>query len=114
VSDGSLRSERLGSRGPLIGRAIPSAPGKVGLSGRRARAPSPVTVRLLLWVVEGSILRLLEQHGSLAYEQIAAHLGRPPDAVRNALTGLRERGLIDVLSVGDYRAKRPAPRRTGD
>jgi predicted ArsR family transcriptional regulator len=58
------------------------------------------TARLLLRAVEGSILALLEQHGSLGYEQIAAHLGEPPDAVRNALTGLRERGLIDVLSVG--------------
>jgi predicted ArsR family transcriptional regulator len=49
----------------------------------------------------GSVLALLEQHGSLAYEQIAAHLGRPPDLVRNVLTDLRARGLIDVLSVGE-------------
>jgi predicted ArsR family transcriptional regulator len=42
--------------------------------------------------MEGSILELLEQHGSLAYEQIAAHLGAPPDAIRSALQGLRERG----------------------
>jgi predicted ArsR family transcriptional regulator len=50
--------------------------------------------------VEGSILALLEQHGSLGYEQIAALLRKSPDAVRNALTGLRDRGLIDVLNVG--------------
>ena len=51
--------------------------------------------------MEGSILELLEQHGSLAYEQIAAHLHERPDAVRNALTDLRDRGLVDVLSVGE-------------
>jgi predicted ArsR family transcriptional regulator len=51
--------------------------------------------------MEGSILALLEQHGSLAYEQIAAHLHEPSDAVRNALVSLRDRGLVDVLSVGE-------------
>jgi len=51
--------------------------------------------------MEGSILALLEQHGSLADEQIAAHLHEPPDAVRNALTDLHKRGLVDVLSVGE-------------
>jgi predicted ArsR family transcriptional regulator len=51
--------------------------------------------------MEGSILELLERHGSLAYEQIAAHLNEPPDAVRNALADLRERGLVDVLTVGE-------------
>ena len=51
--------------------------------------------------MEGSILELLEQHGSLAYEQIAAHLHERPDTVRNALTDLRDRGLVDVLSVGE-------------
>jgi hypothetical protein len=28
--------------------------------------------------MEGSILALLEQHGSLGYEQVAAHLGERP------------------------------------
>jgi predicted ArsR family transcriptional regulator len=51
--------------------------------------------------MEGSILALLERHGSLGYEQIAAHLNEPPDAVRNALVSLRDRGLVDVLSVGE-------------
>ena len=51
--------------------------------------------------MEGSILALLELHGSLGYEQIAAHLDEPPDAVRNALSGLGDRGLVDVLSVGE-------------
>ena len=51
--------------------------------------------------MEGSILELLEQHGSLAYEQIAAHLHERPDAVRNALADLRDRGLVNVLSVGE-------------
>jgi predicted ArsR family transcriptional regulator len=50
---------------------------------------------------EGSILELLEQHGSLAYEQIAAHIHEAPDSVRNALARLRDRGLVDVLSVGE-------------
>jgi DNA-binding transcriptional ArsR family regulator len=50
--------------------------------------------------MEGSILELLEQHGSLGYEQIAMLLAKPPDAVRTALPLLRESGLIDVLTVG--------------
>jgi predicted ArsR family transcriptional regulator len=50
--------------------------------------------------MEGSILALLEQHGALAYEQIAAHLREAPDAVHTALVGLRDRGLVHVLSVG--------------
>jgi predicted ArsR family transcriptional regulator len=49
--------------------------------------------------MEGSILELLEPHGSLAYEQIAAHLGVPPDQVRNELAGMHERGWVDVLKV---------------
>ena len=51
--------------------------------------------------LDRSILAVLEEHGSLAYEQIAAHLQERPDVVRNALTNLRDRGLIDVLSVGE-------------
>jgi predicted ArsR family transcriptional regulator len=51
--------------------------------------------------MERSILELLERHGSLAYEQIAAQLLEPPDVVRKALTSLRERGLVGVLSVGE-------------
>ena len=51
--------------------------------------------------MEGSILELLEQHGALAYEQITAHLHERPDKVRNALADLRDRRLIDVLSVGE-------------
>jgi predicted ArsR family transcriptional regulator len=50
--------------------------------------------------MEGSILELLEQHGSLGYEQIAALLQEPPDAVRNTLASLRDSGLVDALSVG--------------
>jgi predicted ArsR family transcriptional regulator len=51
--------------------------------------------------MEGSILELLERHGALGYEQIASLLGKPPDAVRNALADLRDRGLVDVLAVGE-------------
>jgi predicted ArsR family transcriptional regulator len=54
--------------------------------------------RYALGGVEGSILELLEQHGSLASEQVAAMLRQPPDSVRNALNGLRERGLVDVVA----------------
>lgn len=50
--------------------------------------------------MEGSILELLERHGSLAYEQIAALLSKPSDAVRNLLTDLKERGLVDVVALG--------------
>ncbi len=55
--------------------------------------------------MEGSILTLLEHHGSLAYEQIAAFLQERPDAVRNALSELRDRGLVDVLAVGELVGK---------
>jgi predicted ArsR family transcriptional regulator len=51
--------------------------------------------------MEGSILELLEQHGSLGYEQVAAHLHEPADEVRNVLSRLRDRGWVDVLSVGE-------------
>jgi predicted ArsR family transcriptional regulator len=51
--------------------------------------------------MEGSILEVLEQHGSLGYEQIAALLQEPPDAVRNMLASLRDREFVDVLSVGE-------------
>ena len=51
----------------------------------------------------------LERHGSLAYEQIAALLGKPPDAVRNLLMVLRERGLIDAVMIARRdEAERPA------
>ena len=50
--------------------------------------------------MEGSILTLLEQHGPLAYDQIAAHLAEPPAAVQRALADLRARGLIEALSHG--------------
>lgn len=52
-------------------------------------------------LIDTPILELLERHGSLAYEQIATHLGERPDTVRNALGGLRDRGLIAVVSVGE-------------
>jgi predicted ArsR family transcriptional regulator len=50
--------------------------------------------------VQGSILALLEHHGALRYEQIAAQLGEAPDAVRNALARLRDERLVDVISTG--------------
>jgi DeoR/GlpR family transcriptional regulator of sugar metabolism len=59
--------------------------------------------------MEGSILELLEQHGSLAYEQIAAHLNVPPDQVRNDLNNMRERGWIHVLEVGHLPGERDSP-----
>lgn len=51
--------------------------------------------------MEQSILKLLEQHGSLGYEQIAALLSKQPGEVRQALEKLRERGLVAVLAVGE-------------
>jgi predicted ArsR family transcriptional regulator len=51
--------------------------------------------------MERAIFELLEQHGALAYEQIAAHLNEPPDLVRNALADLRDRGFVDALSIGE-------------
>lgn len=51
--------------------------------------------------MEGSILALLERHGALAYQQIAALLRERPDAVRNILVQLRDRGLIRALTIGD-------------
>jgi|SRR5579862_5070048 len=51
--------------------------------------------------MEGSILRLLEAHGSLGYEQIARLLNARPGEVRQALEKLRERGLVAVLAVGE-------------
>jgi len=51
--------------------------------------------------MEGSILALLERNGSLAYVQIASLLRERPDAVRTVLAGLRDRGLIDALPIGE-------------
>ena len=56
--------------------------------------------------MEGAVLELLEQHGSLAYDQIAALLHEPPDQVRNVLADLRERGFVDVLAVGELEGNR--------
>ena len=50
--------------------------------------------------MEGSILSVLERHGSLGYEQLAALLDARPDSVRGVLAQLRDRGLISVLPVG--------------
>jgi hypothetical protein len=54
--------------------------------------------------MEGSILALLEQHESLGFEQIAAHLSEPPEAIRDALTDLRDNGFVSVLSLGELEA----------
>ena len=43
---------------------------------------------------------LLAEHRSLAYEQIAALIDEPPEAVRRELERLRDAGLVDVLAVG--------------
>jgi predicted ArsR family transcriptional regulator len=50
--------------------------------------------------MEGSILELLGQHGSLGADQVAAHLGKPLDAVNERLRDMRDRGLVDALAVG--------------
>jgi len=51
--------------------------------------------------MERSILALLEQHESLGFDQIVVQLSEPPNAVRSALTDLRERGLVSVFSIGE-------------
>lgn len=51
--------------------------------------------------MEASILALLARHESLGFDQIVAHLAEPPDAVRSALTDLRDSGLVAVLSIGE-------------
>jgi predicted ArsR family transcriptional regulator len=51
--------------------------------------------------MERSILELLEQHGSLGHEQVAAYLHDEPDAVRTALTAMRDRGLVNAVPVGE-------------
>ena len=56
--------------------------------------------------MEAAILEMLETNGSLAYYQLAALLDERPDAVRDVLATLRDRGLIDVLSVGELRGNR--------
>lgn len=68
-------------------------PAASGLAARQARYVLPR--------MEGSILKLLEQHGSLGYEQIAALLSEGPGEARQALERLRERGLVAVLAVGE-------------
>jgi predicted ArsR family transcriptional regulator len=50
------------------------------------------------------ILALLDEHESLAYEQIAAHLNEPPDDVRDALSRLRGIGLVEALAAGELHA----------
>jgi DNA-binding transcriptional ArsR family regulator len=67
----------------------------------------------ILGGMQGSILELLERHGALGYEQIASLLGEPPDAVRNALADLRDRGLVDVLAVGELEGTSPQRLHTG-
>ena len=52
-------------------------------------------------MMETAILTLLEQHGSLGYEQIALRLDESPEKVRSALTALRRRRFVDVLGVSE-------------
>ena len=50
------------------------------------------------------ILALLDQHESLPYEQIAAHLNEPPDEVRGALSRLRGIGLVEASAADEIHA----------
>jgi predicted ArsR family transcriptional regulator len=54
------------------------------------------------------ILALLEEHGSCRLEEAAAQLEEPPAAVRDALSRLRGLGMVEVVSVGEVEAHRPA------
>ena len=51
--------------------------------------------------MDGPILELLEEYGSLGYERITALVGAPPQVVRSALADLLESGMVDVVGVGD-------------
>jgi predicted ArsR family transcriptional regulator len=51
--------------------------------------------------MELAILILLSQHGTLAFDRIAARLDAAPHEVRHKLTQLREAGLVDVLTLGE-------------
>ena len=50
--------------------------------------------------LDWSVLVLLEAHGSLAHEQVAAHLDERPDAARSVLQSLRTQGFIEALVLG--------------
>ena len=54
--------------------------------------------------MDWSILELLGGRVWLRYDEIAAVLGERPDVIRSTLTNLRERGLVQALSVGDIQA----------
>ena len=45
------------------------------------------------------VLAALQEHGSLAAEQIAAFLGSDLDAVHPILAALREQGLVDAVAL---------------
>jgi DNA-binding transcriptional ArsR family regulator len=51
--------------------------------------------------MDGPILELLEEYGSLGYEQITELVGAPPQVVRSALAELLETGMLDVVHVGE-------------
>ncbi|HYY04018.1 MAG TPA: hypothetical protein VE736_09060 [Gaiellaceae bacterium] len=47
------------------------------------------------------ILALLDEHGSLGYDEIATQLDEPPDAIRASLTELRDLGFVDAVTVDE-------------
>lgn len=51
-----------------------------------------------------ALLALLDQHGSLGYEQIAALLEEQPNEVSEALSRLRGLGFVEALTLGDTEA----------
>lgn len=51
--------------------------------------------------MELAILITLAQHGPLAADRIAAQLEDPLGEVQAALRRLRDRGLVDVVAVGE-------------
>jgi len=52
--------------------------------------------------LELAILGLLERHGPLAFEQIAAHLNERPNDVRRELTTLRDSGFVHVITLDGH------------
>jgi predicted ArsR family transcriptional regulator len=56
--------------------------------------------------MDRSILELLGERIWLRYDEIATVLGERPDAIRSTLVDLRERGLVQALSIGEIEAHR--------
>ncbi len=58
--------------------------------------------RATVWLSSRATRTAESRHESLGFDQMVAHLGKAPDAVRHALQDLRDGGcFVTVLSIGD-------------